>query len=783
MAKQPSLFISIGLAGLDKFDKDLGKAEKALSRAGRNLKSIGKDLTMGLSAPIMGIGAAAFKAANDFETAFRPVKMLVDGDQKRIDELRKAVIGISGATGEAATKITVGMGKVLESFGDTADSAKILETNVKLAKVAQVDLGEAIEYSDAMADAWGQSSAADVERMSDLAVQAVKLNVNFGDLSKGMQLNAQYAAQLGMSQADLMAQIVTVSNATGDSEAAASSLKGLYAQLIKPSKQLQEAISGLGYENAQGLIKAKGFGGALEVLKDKLAGSDKEFEDVFRRAGSIIAVMKLGGEEAVTYGNNLTALNGSAGQTEKAFKDMADAALMWSQMKAQLMGVLIELGTEIMKIAPGVMEAMRPVIDTLVGMVRWFGSLSDETKRWVIGALAIVAAIGPVVMWFGTLAGSLRGIIVAVRGAITIFGYAVKGIQNIGVAIKGLQVALAFLSANPIVLIVAAVVGLGVVIWKYHDEIWAALKAIGGFFADLWTENIKPVFSAIGKFFADNWPTILAAFTGPVGIAVLLVLKHWESISGAVKEVYEASKRWLVDKFWDVVNGVQELVGKIEGFFRGLKDRLVGHSIVPDMVKDVLRWFGKMEDGTAAVLVALEEEAESWNDQFVGVMLQAFDSLADAMTNSLLTGKASFKEWVDALVADMLRLVMRIYVVQPIVMGFMTLLNSLGAWLGGSAGSIGVPAGESMGTGNIAARVPMPSVAPFASRVAVTTGVKVDIIDQRSTKSEPISVESSMQGGQRQLRILVRDAWRAEMNSGGFDGDFARNFHVVRRGR
>ena len=54
--------------------KDLGKISKSLNSTGRDLSRAGATLTKGVTLPVLGIGAAAFKSSVDFESAFAGVK-------------------------------------------------------------------------------------------------------------------------------------------------------------------------------------------------------------------------------------------------------------------------------------------------------------------------------------------------------------------------------------------------------------------------------------------------------------------------------------------------------------------------------------------------------------------------------------------------------------------------------------------------------------------------------------------------------------------------------------
>ena len=95
---------------------------------------------------------------------------------------------------------------------------------------------------------------------------------------------------------------------------------------------------------------------------------------------------------------------------------------------------------------------------------------------------------------------------------------------------------------NPIGLIVTALILAGTAVWTFRDE-------------------IKAGFEAVVRF---------------------------------AKNLYEGVKSWLTDKLGAVFDGVKDKVDAVTGFFGDMKDRIVGNSIVPDMVNQIGAEFDRM---------------------------------------------------------------------------------------------------------------------------------------------------------------------------------------------
>lgn len=138
-----------------------------------------------------------------------------------------------------------------------------------------------------------------------------------------------------------------------------------------------------------------------------------------------------------------------------------------------------------------------------------------------------------------TKAKILGGVVLGLAGAIVATSVAMKvwnALQAIAAGASKAWAAAQWLlnaamSANPITLIVLAIVALIAIVvliatkTTWFQQIWrAAWGAITG------------AVSATLGWIRRNWPTLLAILTGPVGIAVLFITKKWDAIkSGASK--------------------------------------------------------------------------------------------------------------------------------------------------------------------------------------------------------------------------------------------------------
>ena len=105
----------------------------------------------------------------------------------------------------------------------------------------------------------------------------------------------------------------------------------------------------------------------------------------------------------------------------------------------------------------------------------------------------------------------------------------------------GIQAAFnAVMMGNPIALVVLAIVALVAIIIIAYKKVEWFRDLVDGAFA-----LIKDAIVGVFNWVRDNWQTILAILTGPIGLAVLLIVTHWDTIKGAVMAVFN----WIRDNW------------------------------------------------------------------------------------------------------------------------------------------------------------------------------------------------------------------------------------------
>lgn len=387
------------------------------------------------------------------------------------------------------------------------------------------------------------------------------------------------AAEAGQGQAQMAAMLKSTEGVSGHT---AESLNGLAASLQKTSTFEDDAIvqgtnllgtftkirneAGAGNDVFDQTTKAMlnvsaAMGKDLQssaIMVGKALNDPIKGATALGRAGvQLTETQKEQIESAVKQGRTMDAQKIILGELETQFGGVAEAQAKtpWgkSQQAANAMGNAMEsLGM-----------ILGPIVQKLSGWLSGIAGalegLSPGAKKFVVGLLAVVAAVGPLLIIGAKL---------------------VMAFNTIRTAMAAMN--LAFL-ANPFVLLGIAIAVLVVLVVKHWDTIKKVLldglRAIMGFFRGAWDRLkaiTRAVWSGIKSFLAGIWNAIVGAakavWNGLVAyfrtiftIYTTIFAKAWEIIRKAVSAAWKA-----------IVGAVRAGVSNVLGFVRDLPGRILG---------------------------------------------------------------------------------------------------------------------------------------------------------------------------------------------------------------
>ncbi|WP_096941772.1 phage tail tape measure protein [Escherichia coli] len=513
---------------LERERQALARVTRARERYSRAQETAGKLKTGGAlatgAAAAGGYAAGRFlQPAIGFGKEMSRVQALtrIDKNSPQFKALREQTLKLGSETQFTAGDAASGQA-FLAMAGFTPQAIQAALPGVlSMATAGGMDLGETADIGSNILTQFGLS-ADQMDRVGDTLTAAfTRTNTDLRALGETMKYAGPAAGKLGISleQAAAMAGVLANMGIRGSD--AGTAMRASLARLASPPKAAAEALKELG-------VAVSDANGKMRPMEDVLADLYK----ATRKYGEVDRVSffkDIAGEEAFTSFMALVdaagdgslpklrkELEGARGEAERTAKVMAN----------NLDGDLKSLGSAWeglrIRIADLIDGPLRSVTQWLTRVVSRVTALAQAhpalTRQLLIAGgalLAMTATVGSLSLAIGVLAGPLAklrlgfslltGSMNAVRVLPALWGMVTGSVSLLGGAIGALF--------SPVGLIVAALAGAAVLIWKYWDPIRAFFAGVFSGIMERLTplretfERFGPVFDAIGSGISQvfNW--------------------------------------------------------------------------------------------------------------------------------------------------------------------------------------------------------------------------------------------------------------------------------------
>lgn len=264
------------------------------------------------------------------------------------------------------------------------------------------------------------------------------------------------------------------------------------------------------------------------------------------------------------------------------------------------------IGEALSQARPGVIEMTKILMPTLSRVLENLAPMIPGLVRafmpWATVLSVVAPALAAVVTALAPFAPQILATVIAVKALVAIAAVYKTAMLAWTVATKGAAGAVKMLNlsllANPIVLIIAAVVALGVALWafftktetgrKLWDKIWNGIKTVAGAVWEwlksaiavvgekilwLWATVVKPAFDGISNVISAAWTIIKVLFEAWIDTLQWVgdkVLWLWNQAMGpAIGAIGDLLASWwegakaVWDKFIEILDKVAD---KIEDF-------------------------------------------------------------------------------------------------------------------------------------------------------------------------------------------------------------------------
>ncbi len=437
--------------GLDsaQFTNGLRRAQGQLKRTGKQWQSIGRQMSLAITAPIALIGTGILRAAGNFEAGMARMRAVLRPTGAEFDRLRDQAVELGRTTQFTATQVAGAM-EVLAKNG--LNATKIIngatEATLNFAAASGGDLAQAADViTDLMINFKLETS--DLARVVDNATGALLTSkITFEDYVGAVGQAAGASGGLGVSLEDMNAALSLTASAFASGADAGTSFKGFLLRLVPTGEKGRKIIKKLGLEFFTAAGEMKNLAGIAETLKTSLKGLTTE--------AKIEALSGLFGQRTIRTALRL--VEEGADGVRKRLEEIADvdAASVAADRLKSFEGALKLLKSALESLAIAISEAglLKWVTDlakSLTEMVRNLAETNPALLKWGTIIAGVAAVLGPLVIVAGLLITAIGALapVAAALGATLAFlispiGLAVAALGLLLINLEGLGEALGF---------------------------------------------------------------------------------------------------------------------------------------------------------------------------------------------------------------------------------------------------------------------------------------------------------------------------------------------------
>ncbi|MBB7567206.1 phage tail tape measure protein [Escherichia coli] len=509
---------------LERERQALARVTRARERYSRAQETAGKLKTGGA----LAIGAAAaggyaagrfLQPAIGFGKEMSRVQALtrIDKNSPQFKALREQALKLGSETQFTASDAASGQ-SFLAMAGFTPQAIQAALPGVlNMALAGGVELGETADIGSNILTQFNLT-ADQMDRVGDTLTAAfTRTNTDLRALGETMKYTGPVAAKLGISLEEAAAMAGMLANNGLRGSDAGTAMRASLSRLASPPKAAADALKELGVSVADARGKMRPM---EDVLLDLYKATQK-----YGQVDQVSFFKDIAGEEAFVGLQTLVAAAGS-GELQKLTRELqgarGEADRVAKVMADNLDGDLKNLDSaweglriRISDLVDGPLRSVTQVLEKITSLAQAHPVLTRQLLIAGGALLAMTATIGSLSLVIGVLYGKLATLRLGfdiltrsmnvVRVLPALWGMVTGSVSLLGGAIGALF--------SPVGLIVAALAGAAVLIWKYWDPIRAFFAGVFSGIMERLTplretfERFGPVFDAIGSGISQvfNW--------------------------------------------------------------------------------------------------------------------------------------------------------------------------------------------------------------------------------------------------------------------------------------
>lgn len=492
-------------------DKLSGVKEK-FAQVGENLTKVGKDLSVKVTAPIIGVGTGAILAWNKYDEAIDGIIKATGATGDEIKSLEKVYKKVYGTMPVEADKLSGAIGELNTQFGFTGDQLEeASKLMIQFENVTGSDVVSSVQFAKQSMEKFGLEADKLPQVLDSVVSSAQKTGMSVDQVFQSMIRGAPQIKSIGLSfeqSALLMGKLEQ---------------KGLDANNV---------LSLLGKGQVTLAKNGKSLSDGLKEIENRLSNASDETEQLsivseyFGTKGAVVMLDAIK-QGALNFDELANASEESKGILEQTFNDTLDPA---DKFKVAMNNLELAGAT----LGGAIQETLAPILDGLAtamqNVAQWFENLPEPIQSTIVIVGLLVAIIGPLIAIAGALAS-----------------------------------AISFLM-SPIGLVIGAITGL-IAIGTILIANWESISStIVGIFEGF-KEKTREIFERIGSVISDVWNGINTTISNIVDGVVGFVSGAFEGLKNTVSGIWEGIKEGITGPIEKAKETVKNVIDAIKGFF------------------------------------------------------------------------------------------------------------------------------------------------------------------------------------------------------------------------
>lgn len=231
---------------------------------------------------------------------------------------------LSVELGVSTDTLTSGLYEALSAEVPPDNAIDFLRTATKAAVSGVTSIEVAVDGLTSVINAY-KMDVSEARHVSDIFFETIRLGkTRFEQLSQNIGLVLPMAAALGLSFEEVGAALATMTKQGLSTDKAATSLRGIMQDLLKPGEELIAVIRKIEKEQQIAALSSLDFQTQLRLIGEAVGGNKQMLAKLFPNIRSFTGFLQLIGKNAKGAAADLNIVRNSIGAMEKAFAEFAD---------------------------------------------------------------------------------------------------------------------------------------------------------------------------------------------------------------------------------------------------------------------------------------------------------------------------------------------------------------------------------------------------------------------------------------------------------------------------